>query len=151
MNSGELDLKMRRKVSVAPPDAGADRVAAWALGAAKPHTATTPAEVQANEATQVSRIERARDVLILFIRCAMQTGGLRSAQELLPAAKRVASSAVWLTTSRREGHNAAAPAPPANGRAPPPGRRPRRPAPASPSWRAAREPSTAFAACQRDR
>jgi hypothetical protein len=80
MNSGELDLKMRRNVSVAPPDAG-DRIAALAVRVAKPPAATTPAQVQASETTQVSRIERAREVLIFFIRCAMQTGGLRLARE----------------------------------------------------------------------
>jgi len=81
MNSGELDLKMRRNVSVAPLDAGAGRIAALVVGAAKPRAATTPAEVQASETTQVSRIERAREVLILFIRCAMHAGGLRLARE----------------------------------------------------------------------
>jgi len=81
MNSGELDLNMRRNVSVAPPDAGADRIAALAVGVAKTPAATTPAEVQASETTQISRIERAREVLILFIRCAMQASGLRPALE----------------------------------------------------------------------
>src|SRR6267143_6210368 len=80
MNSGELDLKMRRKVSVAPPDAGADRIAALAVGGAQPSAATTPAEVQASETTQVSRIERAREVLISSIRCAMLASGLRPAR-----------------------------------------------------------------------
>src|SRR5260370_38954352 len=145
MNSGELDLKMRRKVSVAPPDAAADRVAAWAGGAAKPHAATTPAEAPASETIQVSRIERAREVLISSIRCAMLASGLRPARGLLPAAKREALP----MTSRQEDHNAAAPARPANGRAPRPARRPHRRPPGAPPLPPAHRPRTAPAACRR--
>src|SRR5260370_31058212 len=87
MNSGELDLKMRRNVNVAPAEAGADRIAALAGSGAKPPAATTPAEVQASETTQVSRIERARGVLILFIRCSMHASGLRLPPEYVPPAQ----------------------------------------------------------------
>src|ERR1700736_4069199 len=94
MNSGELDLKMRRKVSLAPADAGSDRIASLAPSEAKSPATTKPAEVQANETTQVSRIKRAREVLIVSIRCAMQVVALRLVRGQHPAARREISRAI---------------------------------------------------------
>src|SRR5260221_11201716 len=87
MNSGELDLKMRRNVSLAPADAGAERIVTLAPSAATPSAATKLAELQASETTQVSRIERPREVLIVSIRCAMPGFALRLSREMPPAVK----------------------------------------------------------------
>src|SRR5260370_36172975 len=147
MNSGELDLKTRRNVSLAPADAGADRIAPLAPSAPTPPAATKPTEPQASETTRVSRIQRARKVLIVSIRCAMRVVALRPAREMLPAVKREVSRAI----SGQAGYSVPAPARPADGRAQRRAHQPRQRAPAFPSWIAARAPSTASAACPRGR
>src|SRR5258708_12652122 len=129
MNSGELDLKMRRNVSLAPADAGAERIVTLAPSAATPSAATKLAELQASETTQVSRIERAREVLIVSIRCAMQGVALRLAREMLPAVKREVSRAI----SGQPGYSVPPPARPPTRPAQPPPHPPPHPAPPFPS------------------
>src|ERR1700682_1756457 len=111
INSGVLDLKMRRKVSLAPLDAGAGRIAPLAVGETGAVAKPKRAEAPASQTTQVSRTERVKEVLFVSIRCGMQLLALRFARELLPMAKRAISPAI----SRQEGRSAAALAPPVNG------------------------------------
>src|ERR1700682_648071 len=147
MNSGLLDLKTRRNVSLVPVDVGVERGAALVRGEAKALEPTKAAETAVSKIPEASRIERVTEVLIVSIRCVKQVFALRFAWGLRPAATHVASRG----TSRLGGCSAGAPAPPANGKAPQPTRRRHRRAPASRSWTAMREPSTASAACRHGR
>src|SRR5258706_8821056 len=147
MNSGVLDLKMRRNVSLAPVDAGAERIAPLAAGEEKAPAVTKAAEAQASEIAQDSRIERVTEVLIVSIRCVKQVIALRFAQGSLARATRGVLRAI----SRLGDRSAGVPARPANGKAQRPRRPRRRRAPAFPSWTAMRGPSIASAACPRGR
>src|SRR5258705_13277672 len=80
MNSGVLDLKIRRNVSFAPVDAGAERIAPLAAGEEKAPAVKKAAEAQASEIAQDSRIERGKKVLIVSIRWVKEGIALRFAQ-----------------------------------------------------------------------
>src|SRR5258706_15965561 len=138
MNSGVLDLKTRRKISFAPADAGAERIASLAAGAGKAPAPTTAADAPAGGIVQVSRTARGTEAFIVSIGCVKQAFAVRFPQGALAMARRGASRAIL----RLGGRSAGVSAPPANGRAPRPTRPRHRRAPASRSWGATREPTT---------
>src|SRR5258708_485487 len=132
MNSGVLDLKTRRNVSLAPAAAGAVHVALPAARTAKAPALTRAADAPASVIVQVSRTARIREALIVSIGCAQQVFALRFAKELPARATRGASRAISGLGDRSVG----ALAPPANGKGPRPTHPRRRQALASQSWKA---------------
>src|SRR5258708_30311883 len=136
MNSGVLDLKIRRNVNLAPSAAGSE---------CNPPVKAMTACAQGSESRQVNRKERIKEVLIVSIRCVKKVVALRSARELQPRAPREISRRT--TTWRQEGHNAGALAPPANDTSREPAHRPHRPAPAFRPWKTHCAPPSPSAAC----
>src|SRR5690348_10951020 len=94
MNSGELDLKTRWKVSFAPLDAGAERIPIVITGAARATSLTKPVEAPASGATQISKTERSTEFLIVSVGCGIRAFALRFAESSAARATREALRAI---------------------------------------------------------
>lgn len=93
MNSGELDLKMRRNVSLAPVDAATEPGAPFSTGEAKV-SLMKATDAHASGIVQVSRTARITEAFIVWIGCVKQAFALRFAQDSPAHATRAASPAI---------------------------------------------------------